>query len=187
MLTVTWLLLVSSGVLQADTTVVLGHAERDLTGDGKPEMLRLVGVGPTVDDLGVTFTIESGGRTVYRSDMGRMTRTAGYDASRQMLSPQQHRDRIEAFGPSFFDAKKFEPPAEFVRSLRRMSRSAVAEIPEVIERDRVDSDSVAGSVIWQEIQSAPVTIFWFSPGGDRIEAIGWNARAGRFYRLLECC
>jgi hypothetical protein len=63
----------------------------------------------------------------------------------------------------------------------------LAEIPRVMERDRDVSDSVAGSVIWQEIYSAPVTIFWFSPGGDRIEAIGWNARAGRFYRLLECC
>jgi len=32
-----------------------------------------------------------------------------------------------------------------------------------------------------------VTIFTFSPGGDAIVAIGWSARAGRFYRLLECC
>jgi hypothetical protein len=181
------MLIVSSAALQDNTTVVLGHAERDLTGDGQPEILRVVGVGPTMDDLGVTFTIESGGRTIFRSDMGRMRRTVGYDASRQVLSPQQHRDRIEAFGAWFFDTKKFEPPAAFVESLRRMSRLAVAEIPRVIERDRDVSDPVAGSVIWQEIYSAPVTIFWFSPGGDRVEAIGWNARAQRFYRLLECC
>ena len=30
-------------------------------------------------------------------------------------------------------------------------------------------------------------VLTFSPGGDIIEAIGWNARAGRFYRLLSCC
>jgi hypothetical protein len=30
-------------------------------------------------------------------------------------------------------------------------------------------------------------IFTFSPGGDELVAIGWSARAGRFYRLLECC
>lgn len=34
---------------------------------------------------------------------------------------------------------------------------------------------------------ASLTIFTFSPGGDRIEAIAWSAQAGRFYRLLECC
>ena len=181
------LLIVSSAALQENTTVALGHAERDLTGDGKPEILRVVGVGATIDDLGVTFTIESGGRTIYRYDMGRMRRTVDYDGSRQARSPQQHRDRIEEFGAFFFDERKFEPPAAFVESLRRMSRSAVAEIPQVIERDRDGSDPVVGSMIWQEIQNAPVTIFSFSPGGDRIEAIGWNARAGRFYRLLECC
>jgi len=181
------MLIVLNAALQQNTTVVLGHAERDLTGDGKPEILRVVGVGPTIDDLSVTFTIESRGRTIYRFDMGRMTRTVGYGTSRQVLSPQQHRDRIKQFGAVFFDKRKFEPPAEFIKSLRRMSESAVGEIPYVIERDRDVSDAVAGSVIWQEIQSAPVTIFWFSPGGDRIEAIGWNARAGRFYPLLECC
>jgi hypothetical protein len=49
------------------------------------------------------------------------------------------------------------------------------------------SDQVPGTVIWDEIQQAAVTIFRFSPGGDTIEAIGWNARAGRFYPLLSCC
>ena len=181
------LLLIVSAALQDNTTVVLGHTERDLTGDGKPEILRVVGVGQTMDDLGVTFTIESGGRTIYRSDMGRLRRTAGYDGNRQGLSPQQHRERLRDFEAFFFEAKKFESPAEFVKSLGRMSRLAVAEIPHVIERDRDVSDSVAGSVIWQEISSAPVTIFSFSPGGDRVEAIGWNARARRFYRLVECC
>ena len=187
MLRIALMLLVSSAALQETTTLVLGHAERDLTGDGKPEILRVVGVGATIDDLGVTFTIESGGRTIYRSDMARMRRTVGYDGRRQVLSPQQHRARIKEYGAFFFDTKKFQTPAEFVDSLGRMSRSAVADIPRVIERDRDASDAVAGSVIWQEIASAPVTIFSFSPGGDRIDAIGWNARAGRFYSLVECC
>ncbi len=63
----------------------------------------------------------------------------------------------------------------------------MAEIPDVIARDRQAADTRDGSVIWQEIRKAPVTIFTFSPGGDAIEAIGWSARAGRFYRLLDCC
>ena len=37
------------------------------------------------------------------------------------------------------------------------------------------------------IADSPVTIFTYSPGGDAIVAIGWSAKAGRFYRLLECC
>ena len=55
------LLIASTVVLQADATIVLGMIERDLTGDGKPELLRVVGVGPTIDNLDVTFTVENDG------------------------------------------------------------------------------------------------------------------------------
>lgn len=173
--------------LQPSTTIVLGHAERDLTGDGKPEILRVVGVGPTIDNLNVTFTIESAGRTIYRYTLMPLTRTEGFDAGRRVVSPDEQRARIKDFGPWFFREEKFQRPQEFVEFLRAQVREKVAEIPDVIARDRQPSDTVPGSVIWEEIRSAPVTIFRFSPGGDRIEAIGWNARAGRFYPLLACC
>ena len=68
-----------------------------------------------------------------------------------------------------------------------MARLRVAEIPDVIARDRQPSDTRDGNEIWEEILRSPVTIFTFSPGGDVVVAIGWSARAGRFYRLLECC
>ena len=97
MLRMASLLIALTVVLQPDTTVVLGLVGRDLTGDGKPEILRVLGVGPTIDNLEATFTVESAGTTLYRFT------------------------------------------------------------------------------------------FTFSPGGDAIVAIGWSARAGRFYRLLECC
>ena len=71
--------------------------------------------------------------------------------------------------------------------LRAHARLHITEIPNVIAGDRQASDTVPGNVIWEEILSSPVTIFTFSPGGDLIEAIGWNVRAGRFYRLLSCC
>lgn len=58
----------------ADTTVLIGRAERDLTGDGKPEVLQLVGVGRTIDSLDVTLTITSGGRTIFRSGFAPLTR-----------------------------------------------------------------------------------------------------------------
>ena len=186
-MTIAWLLIASTALLQADTPVVLGGVERDLTGDGQPEILRVVGVGPTIDNLDLTFTIESAGRTIYRSRLAPLTRTAGCDAGRHVVSAEEHRARIEEFGAWFFAEEKFQRPAEFVDSLRVHARGRVAEIPDVIARDREASDIAAGSVIWQEIQNSLVTIFTFSPGGDSIVAIGWNARAGRFYRLLECC
>lgn len=187
MLTLASLLMASTLALQADTTVVLGQAERDLTGDGKPEILRVVGVGPTIYDLGVTFTIESAGKTIYQYDMGRMTRTVGFDAGRHVISEEQHRTRIKEFGSWFFGKENFQRPQEFVEFVRTSARGHIAEIPNVIAGDQPASETVPASVIWEEIQKSPVTMFTFSPGGDRIEAIGWNARAGRFYRLFECC
>ena len=104
-----------------------------------------------------------------------------------MISAEQHRARLQGFGRWFFADEKFQRPAEFVDGLRRMAPLKVREIPDVIARDRQASDTRSGSEIWEEILKSPVTIFTFSPGGDAIEAIGWSARAGRFYRLLECC
>jgi hypothetical protein len=187
MLTLAALLMAFTLARQADTTIVLGHAERDLTGDGKPEILRVVGVGPSIYDLGVTFTIESAGRTIYRFDLGRMTRTLGYYHKHRVASPQEHRTRLKEFGPLFFHERKFQRPADFISKWRKQAPGRLAETPSVIERDRDPSDTIPGSVIWDEIQNAPVTIFSFSHGLESIEAIAWNARAGRFYRLVSCC
>jgi hypothetical protein len=78
-------------------------------------------------------------------------------------------------------------PQEYLEFLRVHARLHIDEIPNVIESDRLPSDRIPGTVIWDEIRKAGVTIFTFSPGGDVVVAIGWNARAGRFYRLLSCC
>jgi hypothetical protein len=186
MLTVAWLLIASTVALQSSKTVVLGQVERDITGDGEPETLRVVGIGPT-DNLDATFTIESAGKTLYRFKLQRLIRTVGVDARRQVLSEKQHSARLTEFQRWFFAEEKFQRPAEFVNSLRAMARLRVAEIPDVIARDKLPTDTRDGGEIWEEIQKSPVTVFTFSPGGDVLVAIGWSARAGRFYRLLECC
>jgi len=187
LLTIPCLLIASAVSFQPDTTVVLGLVERDLTGDGKPETLRVVGVGPTIDNLDATFTIESAGKTIYRFKLERLTRIVGFDAGRQVLSAEQHRARLTELRQWFFAEEKFQRPAEFVDSLRVSARLRVPEIPDVIARDKQPSDTRDGGEIWEEIRKSPVTIFTFSPGGDAIVAIGWSTRAGRFYRLLECC
>jgi hypothetical protein len=172
--------------LQPNTSVVLGQVERDLTGDGKPEILRVVGVGPTRDHLDATFTIESGGKTIYTFKLEPLTRTVGFDAGRRTISAEQQRVRLEEFGQWFFGEEKFQRPAAFVDGLRE-ARLRVAEIVTAIANDQQSSETRDGNEIWEEMLKSPVTIFTFSPGGDSIVAIGWSVRAGRFYRLLECC
>jgi hypothetical protein len=187
MLTIAWLLIASVISPQPDTTLVLGLLERDLTGDGEPETLRVVGVGPTTADLDATFTIESAGATIYRFKLERLTRTVGFDAGGQVLSAEQHRARLANFRQWFFAEEKFQRPTEFVDRLRVVARARIPEIPDVIARDKQRSDRRNGGEIWEEILKSRATIFTFSPGGDALVAIGWSASAGRFYRLLECC
>ena len=177
----------SLAALQTNDTVLLGQVETDLTGDGTPEMLRVAGVGPMTGTLDVTFTIESEGRIIYQYKLAPLGRTLGFDSGGRVLSPKEHRTRISEFGKWFFAESRFQRPEDFVEGLRGSAPGRVAEIPGAIARDRQPSDTVPGAVIWEEIREAPVTIFTFSPGGDAIMAIGWNERAGRFYRLLECC
>ncbi len=116
-----------------------------------------------------------------------MTRTVGFDAGRRVISAEEHRLRLNGFGSWFFAHEKFQRPAEFVDRLRVSAPGRLAQIPDVIARDRKDSDPRTGNAIWDEILKSPATIFTFSPGGDEIVAIGWSAVAGRFYRILECC
>lgn len=172
---------------QSTTSRELGVVVRDLTGDGRPETLRVVGVGRTIDNLNATLTIESSGRTVFRVTLAPLTRTIGFDAGRRTLSADEYRVWIEEFGQYFFAPEKFQRPAQFVEGLRASAPGRVAEIPDVIRRDRGPDETREASAIWEEILESSVTIFTFSPGGDRIDAIGWSAQAGRFYRLLECC
>lgn len=61
--------------MQADTVLVLGAVERDLTGDSKPEVLRLVAVGQSIDSLEVTFSIEGSGQVLFRARLAPLTRT----------------------------------------------------------------------------------------------------------------
>ena len=125
---------------QQDTA--LGLVERDLTGDSRPETLRVLGVGPTIDNLETTFTIESEGRILYRFQLAPLTRTMGLDAGRRVISAEQHRARLQEFQQWFFADEEFQRPAEFVAGLRRMAPLRVREIPDVIARDRQASDTM---------------------------------------------
>lgn len=202
----------------ADTVVVLGEVERDLTGDGRPELLRVVGVGQSIDSLAVTFTIEAvGGRgeKLYELELSPMTRVIGFDAGRRLLTPAEHRTRLNEFGDWFFGDSKFETPARFLERQGTNVPGRVESIIETIVADMarlpvIDSlvaaghrpgearimsfymrgaplDTAAAAAIWEEIRDSGVTIFNFSTGGDAISAIGWSGRERGVYRLLECC
>jgi hypothetical protein len=181
---------------RTDTVIVLGMVERDLTGDGQPEVLRLTGVGQSMDSLDVTFVIESSGDTLYREQLEPLTTVVGFDAGRRKLSPSEHRAQLDEFDDWFLDTAKFMRPEEFVERLRRSAAWHIAEIPDVIARDRrrqasslpgARLDSAEAVDVWNEIQSSGVTVFRYSPGGDGTTAIAWSVRDRRFYRLLECC
>ena len=170
-----------------DTTILLGQVERDLTGDGKAETLRVVGVGRTIDSLDVTFTIAAGDSVIFRSRLAPLTRIAGFDAGRRVASLSEHQARLAEFAGWFFDTRKFISPKAIVDDLQRSGPGRIAEIPSVADRDRRPQEGRRGTAIWEEISRSPVTIFTFSPGGDALTAIGWSRHSRRFYRLLECC
>jgi hypothetical protein len=168
----------------ADTTVTIARITRDLTGDGVPETLTLTGVGKTIDDLNVTFMIQSSGRTLY-SKARRVTR-ATFQLQRP-LSDGELRTRLNEFGSSFFADTKFMSPAGFLAWLGRSARLHVPLIPEVISHEMAPPDSSRARMIWDQMQTADITVFQFSLGGDGITVIGWSAADQRFYGLLECC
>jgi hypothetical protein len=182
----TALLLASS--IGRDTTVVLGRLERDLTGDGKPEVLQLVGIGKTIDSLDVALSISSGGKILYRRSLAPITRRTGFDADGRMRSHVEQGKFLAQFGGWFFHKDKFVRPAEFISAWRSQAPDRLAEVPKNIARDGgFFADSARGQAIWREIQDAAVTIFEFSPGGDAVTALGWSAQNRRFYSLIECC
>lgn len=173
-----------------DTVVTLGIVERDLTGDGAPELLSLTGTGVTIDSLEVTFTISSFGDTLY-VDTWSMTRTVGFDRGRRVLTDAQLQTRLKDFGGWFFEDSKFMTPDQFVAWLSSHARLHIAEIPNLIARDRKlrgAGDSLTSpAAAWEAIRAAPVTVFQYSAGGDAITAIVWSPTDQRFYDIFNCC
>ena len=201
-----------------DTVVVLGTKERDLTGDGKPETLRLVGVGRSLDSLNVTLYIESDGKRIYEQPFMPLTRKINFDGRPSYRTRAEHRAFLEEYGGRVFGDGKFESPAEFVRGLAYGMRDHIPQIPALISAHRrapaiedslrragqtdrgvssrawmlaynsfTAADSAVAAQIWEDIQTAGVIVFQFSPGYDRVDAIAWSARDQRFYDLIACC
>jgi hypothetical protein len=206
---------ISSSSAVADTVVVLGTVERDLTGDGAAEVLRLVGTGESIDSLDVTFSIASAGTIIYQTRLWPLARTRAPGTDRRALTPDAHRAHLKEFAASFFSDSNFMTPDQFVVEVRSWGARFEPGIPEAIARDhrlqlivdslsdmghtRADAETRARSSLdtsadvaigitrWEAIQASDVTVFVFSPGGDRVHAIAWGARDRRFYQLVECC
>lgn len=175
-----------------DTVFVLGTVERDLIGDGRAEVLRLVAAGRSMDSLDVTYSILSDRAILYTDRMVPLTRRTwgGYDAGRRMSSVSEHRTKVDSFADWFFGDGKFMSPDGFVEYLRGTGGRDIPLIPQVIDGDRAEgtpSDMARAASTWEEIQRSAVTIFTYSPGGDRVRAIAWSKRDQRFYQLWECC
>ena len=167
-----------------DTTVTISTVKRDLTGDGVPEVLSLTGTGPTIDSLNVTFTIESLGRRLYSTTW--IQRRADFGGPRR-LSDIEFRARLKEYASEFFEDSRFMSPAGFVSWLRESARFHIPLIPDVISHQLTPPDSSRARMIWDQMQTAGITVFQFSLGGDNVTVIGWSATDQRFYGLLECC
>jgi hypothetical protein len=180
--------LFASVALRADTTIVLGKVERDLTGDGRSEVLTIIGTGKTIDSLGVTLTITSDGKTVYRLELMPITRRIGFDGVAEFRTAAAQRKFVGDFGGWILNRRNFRSPSEFVTEWRDQSPGRIREIPEYIARDGgFLSDTARATKLWTEIQRTNVTIFEFSAGGDSVIALAWSASDRRFYRVMECC
>jgi hypothetical protein len=134
--------------MQLDTTVSLGRVERDLTGDGQPETLRIVGTGISIDSLDVTFYIESSGRVLFQRRLAPVTRSQGFGSRRRRLSDAEYRDRLETYARWFFDAGKFMQPEAFIEFVQRNAPGRLAAVAHVIERSRKEQlviDSLVAS------------------------------------------
>src|SRR5687767_6959818 len=167
-----------------DTTVTFGVVRRDVTGDTIPEVLTLTGTGRTVESLLVTFTIASSGQTLH-SQSWRLT-PASFDSQRRISATEYH-ERLGEYGGWFFAESRFMSPQAFLSWLEASTRRRVPLIPAVIARNMTPNDTVRARRIWDQMQRADITVFQFSPGGDRIQFIGWSPIERRFYDLVECC
>jgi hypothetical protein len=193
--------LLAAAVIHADTMLILGSREIDMTGDGRPEILTLFGTGPSIDSLSLTFRIVSSDEVVYEAGLLPITRRIGYDGPRRNRTAAQQVEFVGQLGASFFAASQFVPASRFLMDLSR-STERVRAIPGIIARHRAtyrnhalgrlelappSTDTTGAGAIWAEMLRRDRIVFRFSPGGDLATAIAWSDRDRRFYRLLECC
>jgi hypothetical protein len=136
------------------------------------------------------------------------------DTDRRALTSEAH-PHLNEFAAWFFSDSKFMTPDQFVVGVRSWGAGFEPGIPQAIARDHrlqliIDSlsdmghtraeaetrarslpgtsvDVASGITRWEAIQASDVTVFVFSPGGDRVQAVAWSARDRRFYQLVECC
>ena len=180
--------------LRSDTILSLGSRSIDLTGDGRPEVLSLVGQGPSLDSLSVAFQIVSSGRVMYVASL--------YPITRGGRTPDEQRSFVDGFGARFFADEQFMPASGFLSDLTRRAGDRVRDIPSAIARHRAthedhalgglerappSTDTTGAGALWAEMLRRDRIVFRFSPGGDAATAIAWSDRDRRFYRLLACC
>jgi hypothetical protein len=174
--------------MQADTVILLGSRTVDITGDGRGEVLQLVGTGASSDSLAVTFSITSDGQLLYSQSVWPLTRMIGFDAARRRTSATEHQQRIQELGAFFFAEENFLSPPAFIERLSGSAPRHIDSIPAVIARHGgPDIDHQAAAAIWANVLESKATIFEFSVGGDGLSAIVWSEAVGRFVQLWECC
>jgi hypothetical protein len=120
--------------------------------------------------------IEQDGRVIFEDQFRPITRQIGFDGPVRMRSEAEHRTFLKEYGNWIFGSAQFTSPAEYLRQMRSSIAHDPPAIPPLVSRDT-----------WAEIVASQATVFRYSPGGDRAEAIVWVESQKQFVRLLDCC
>jgi hypothetical protein len=183
-----------------DTALVLGSREIDMTGDGRPETLVLLGIGPSLDSLDLTFQIIADDRIVFAAAMRPLTRRIVADGQPRFRTPSEQLDYVAEYGRSFFADSRFVPAPRFLESYNRGTNPPSRRIPDVIARHRVAyranplggldlgpaADTTGAGSVLQEILAGGRPVFRISIGYDNTTEIAWSRLDQRFYRLIAC-
>lgn len=194
---------VDSEIGQRDRSV-----ERDLTGDGQPERLRLALSGTEPGDLEVAFTVSSGGRELFSEDWNSRLYFV-YAEPIEDIPPDSVRARVRDRVSEFFAAEKFGKVAvddmvtpaiatdliarqlAYAEALESLPDDMPEEEAELAAHDRANADSdryrAEASAIWREMLDASLPTFVFFSGGEYTRTIAWSPSAGRFFSIWECC
>lgn len=183
--------------------------QRDMTGDGIPEVLQLTARGTRIDSLNVRFEIASRDRVLFEAEWN----TRGhFNWDRRTHSDAEVRLGTEAALESFFESRRFTEIGDFQSPMREPEDVPLAVInrqqryasildslviqgedsPEARQaaiqgRYAPPYESPRSKATWQAMLDRRVLVFAFSPGGDSVQTIAWSPLDQRFYELMECC
>jgi hypothetical protein len=139
-----------------------GTRTLDLSGDGRPDSVQLVAVGPRPDSLRITLSLLVDGEEKHREEWGSSYELALVDS-----------------------ASRLPPRVDTI--LRAALDSVLASV--VVQRLGTPNHPIMAedSVTLAELEPRPTHVVTFSYGYETMIRLVWDAHRRRFVRLFSCC